>query len=123
MIKFRAWNEYENKMQYGDEIESRSDIHTGLSYGELYIALTHNGDWFDLKPMQFTGLKDSNGNEIYEGDIVRYKQRNLQKAFGMNDNGDDYEELQKVIKYREQSFNVPAGFIKDLEVIGNIYEK
>jgi hypothetical protein len=73
--------------------------------------------------MQYTGLKDSKGQEIYEGDIVQYKQRNLEKAFGINEGGDDFEVKTRKIMYLYQSFNVPGGFIKDLEVIGNIYEK
>jgi hypothetical protein len=36
--------------------------------------------------------------------------------------GEDYIEKTREIKYSGQSFNVPQGFIKDLEVIGNIYE-
>ncbi|AZU61011.1 YopX family protein [Neobacillus mesonae] len=80
-------------------------------------------DWLMVSNIgQFTGLRDSRGQEIYDGDIVRYWQRNLEKAFGMVGDGNDFELKTRKIKYSNQSFNVPSGFIKELQVIGNIYE-
>jgi uncharacterized phage protein (TIGR01671 family) len=97
-----------------------------MIYQQSYEAKNVIFDKWETTPkcsslMQYTGIKDNNNMEIYEGDIVQYKQRNLEAAFGMAE-GEDYIEKTREIKYSGQSFNVPQGFIKDLEVIGNIYE-
>lgn len=111
-IKFRIYNKEMNHMMHWFLLKDM----------QWTLKETFQNESEDYsEPMQFTGIRDHKGNEIYEGDIVQYKQRNLEAAFGMTD-GEDYIEKIGEIKYSGQSFNVPQGFIKELEVVGNIFQ-
>ena len=93
----------------------------------------------DWEALQFTGLMDRSGKEIYEGDIVKYKfLSGFECGWDYNFDGGDRNSSEivekiNIVKFVDGEFTprntghiVEDGFYSwrtfDIEVIGNIYE-
>ena len=115
--KFRAWTE-EGKAMYYDVYPFKDDT----------LLLKYDEFAFDVEPasdfilMQSTGLKDKNGQEIFDGDVVRFTLADGFNYVGLEDG---------VVTYESGAFYVVDGIAKYLisdvntngiEVIGNAFE-
>ena len=117
-IKFRVWNPIDKTMHY----EALPDYNGDVKYLEKGKEIILE-PWADREPilMQYTGLKDKNGKEVYKGDIVEFRGEiyeiteiaNMLNFMLISRNGDSSLNVNDLIFY---------GWYQEMEVIGNIYE-
>ncbi len=117
-IKFRAWDNIVKSMFNMVEIISYKDGSMSFQIGDSFSGLRTPKDAII---MQYTGLKDKNGKEIYEGDIL------LMPCGGIIEIFFDVTSFNaRVIKESAECTNsyYPMWYFWDInsEVIGNIYE-
>lgn len=129
-IKFRAWDGKKwwivTSVSF---IEYDPDLVAAYGHGGGYYLIEgidkdgnrFKGTSIDTKLVAYTGLKDKNGKEIYEGDIVKggwhktaaiYEVRWYRGGFMLHENG----------HFGFSDMESHDGDSKYLEVIGNIYE-
>lgn len=119
-IKFRAWNEVEKKMIYdgGDDTQATWILHN-CDYKPF-------GIW---ELMQYTGLNDKNGKEIYEGDVIEmYSDACLYSVGGVIEkrvvSWDKTRNGWNFLESRNYKCQIHSDeeLSDTLEIIGNIYE-
>ena len=97
-IKFRIWDKI-NRMWFK----------------RFNVNLLNIGDLQNVEMMQYTGIKDKNDNEIYEGDIVKDVSDGIAGYIEYSDGG--YE-----IIYDNIAEKLNADEASCVEIMGNIFE-
>lgn len=110
-IKFRAWDKINKDMFNVESInfQERRVYKDTVSYRKFE----------DIDLMQYTGLKDKNNKEIYEGDILfeSFGERYYKVVF---ENGSFRAEFEG--EFEEHSFDLIDVVAQGCKIVGNIYE-
>lgn len=114
-LKFRVWSDADQEYMKGIQ----------AVYGCQTPVYNDEGDRFDIE--QYTGLKDKNGKEIYEGDIIRNieevapnKSKTYQVFYKVDFAVFDVAPVDGKIDILSGGFNFAS--MTHYEVIGNIHE-
>jgi len=116
-IKFRGWIKEDKKTGLKSQMIQVSGFDFGDPYGD--VEYEEDGEFYcihdrHVELMQYTGLKDKNGKEIYEGDIIEFGIKIVFKDGAFRSDVDNTP-LQEWIWKRER-----RG--EHTEVVGNIYQ-
>lgn len=118
-IKFRIWDVENKEMLEVQELDFESTFYGG----RIAVRPDKYNDYFDTEDMilmQYTGLHDKNGKEIYEGDIIRIKNslieiegkiifNTIDLAFEVYDKENDCKEM---LLYTNKEFEVLRKYIR-----------
>lgn len=133
-IKFRAWDKENLQFVTVMSIHYATKKPYICTTREKYSSALRRLVFEKIELMQYTGLHDNNGKEIYEGDLIQWNKpfgSIAEVKFGHWDNGEIYEANEWgygwycVFKYSHKKRiydQYQQLYGQDIEVVGNIYE-
>ncbi len=110
-IKFRVWDKDDKSFL---DLDSEHGEYFGPN-GRAYLTEILEGLHEELIPQQFTGLKDKNRVDIYEGDFVKYRLANNEFVGKIV-----FAHFSWQVVENSGSFPLTTGL--EYEIIGNIFE-
>lgn len=118
-IKFRAWVKEKKAIFEVILIDYVTKKVTYLLERVGHLLSIRDAKFYDVELMQYTGLKDKNNKEIYEGDILfeSFGEKYYKVIF---ENGSFKAEVEG--DFEEYSFDLIDVVAQGYEVVGNIYE-
>lgn len=116
--KFRGWNKATKEMHEADDIVSLNFEKKQICVKTLFFGQLNYYDFDDIVSMQSTGLKDKNGNEIFEGDILGSKDGILDSVVEFRSDLGMW--TTSLIGYN--NFERLCNVASERKIIGNIYK-
>lgn len=116
-IKFRAWDKSRGKFSNTGNLFM--DIPRGTLWWQFGYDINPVQDEDNFILMQFTGLRDKNSKEIYEGDVIARYVKNIHS-------GKDVEAWRGKVEMQFGEWSASTEGLwrlqKDISIIGNVWE-
>ena len=117
-FKMKAWLKKEKKMV----------AIIGIDFNYEYIRYTEDGNLFnenyktaefkDIELLQFTGLKDNGGQELYEADVIKFND-GIDDIYGLI----SYDDEDGAYRVSYENITEHLSDLEgDFEIVGNIFE-